>query len=98
MPARYAMRLMTISVVLMTIAGPSFAKYAEEWMGSANVAPAQAAAQSRVHAAASRADTSTRHRTKSMSDSSPFTLDPIAAYADDPIAAFARPRTKSALR
>lgn len=89
---------MTISVVLMTAAGPSFAKYAEEWIGSANVAPAQAAAQNRVHAAAARTDTSTRHRTKSMSDGSPFTLDPIAAYADDPIAAFARSRAKSALR
>lgn len=98
MPARNTLRLMTIPVVLMTAAGPSFAKYAEDWIGSANVAPAQAAAQSHVHAAASRTDTSTRNRTKSMSDSSPFTLDPIAAYADDPIAAFGRPRTKSALR
>ncbi|WP_244848393.1 hypothetical protein [Caballeronia sp. SL2Y3] len=99
MLARKACFALLLSFTVLTLTAPAFAKYTEEWIGSGNVTRPQTAprasdkATSASSAAASRAP-SQPGRPKAPLTASPFDKDPIAAYADDPIAEFARPRTK----
>lgn len=99
MHARKACFALLLPFTVLTLTTPAFAKYTEEWLGSGNVTRSQAApragekAASASSGAASRA-VSQQGRPKSPQTASPFDKDPIAAYADDPIAEFARPRSK----
>ncbi|WP_250499243.1 hypothetical protein [Caballeronia sp. GAWG1-5s-s] len=99
MLARKACFALLLPFTVLTLITPALAKYTEEWLGSETVTRSQAGprasekAASASSAAASRAP-SQPGRPKSPQTASLFDKDPIAAYADDPIAEFARPRSK----
>ncbi|VXB84893.1 conserved exported hypothetical protein [Burkholderia sp. 8Y] len=99
MVVRNACFAFVLLLTLSTLTTPAVAKYTEEWLGSANVARAQAAPRASEKASATADAAVTRagsqpSRGKSSLTASPFDADPIAAFADDPIAEFARPRPK----
>src|SRR5579875_1838874 len=102
MHVRNARHSILFPLAILTLTTPALAKYTEEWLASANVARAQAAprasekanATNTANAAVARAASqpaSQPSRGKSSLTDSPFDKDPIAAFADDPIAEFARP-------
>ncbi|MDR5854215.1 hypothetical protein P9239_12965 [Caballeronia sp. LZ062] len=92
--ARFAIPL---SFAFLTLTTPAFAKYTEEWLGGGNVTRAQTIphASEKANAVASPTVTHAppQPRHESLSNS-PFDKDPIAAFADDPIAQFARRQPK----
>ncbi len=99
MLARKACFALLLPFTVLTLTTPALAKYTEEWIESGNVTRSQAApragekATAAPSAAASRAPAQPG-RPKTPQTASPFDKDPIAAYADDPIAEFARPRSR----
>ncbi len=99
MLVRNACFALLFPVAFLTLNTAAFAKYSEEWIGAGNVTHSQTAPRTSEKAAAASGAAASRapsqpSRSKTPQTASPFDKDPIAAYADDPIAEFARPRSK----